>query len=280
LKELYNNIKRTTSSFDISIATGLALESVFEPTAKRYDVNRVIPNKVNLAEYDNVAINMLTLSRNIISSFAGADVMLLDSKMVNMVLEYEIERLKELFQPFNIGVLFYYPEYLKVKKSKNILIQLRSKNTSKQILEHDLTVDSVTMAVKNGVGVKVDTLPVSNTNTLLFTSYPIDLVNHSKFKKLTLLESTTGILRDKDTYYHRYYNGKTLYPLPFYANLLVVFGDNAMFKPADIKIRTMITELAIRKEWTPFTTADKIKHDVNTYIPDKYLVSMFNLVNM
>jgi hypothetical protein len=60
----------------------------------------------------------------------------------------------------------------------------------------------------------------------------------------------------------------------------VVFGDNAMFKPADIKIRTTIIDLAMRKEWTPFTPAEKIKHDVNTYLPDKYLVSMFNLVNL
>ena len=63
--------ERNISSFDISIATGLALESLLDPTGKRYDDARVVPNKVDLSVYNEVWFNLHTLARNAISSYQG-----------------------------------------------------------------------------------------------------------------------------------------------------------------------------------------------------------------
>jgi hypothetical protein len=58
----------------------------------------------------------------------------------------------------------------------------------------------------------------------------------------------------------------------------MVFGDHGMFRPADAKVRATIIETATKMKWTPFTTKEKVKHDTNTYIKDKFLVEMFNLL--
>ena len=44
---------RTTTSFGISIGTGLLLESLFDPTTDRYDTERPIPPRVDLTKYNS-----------------------------------------------------------------------------------------------------------------------------------------------------------------------------------------------------------------------------------
>jgi hypothetical protein len=273
-------INRTVSSFDVSIATGLSLESLFDPTAKRYDVERTPPTRVDIGRYDSFGFNLLTLARNIVRSYSTADTLQLDRRLVDALLTYEVGRIRELFAPYNTKVFFYYPQYTTVHKTKNILIQIRKSNTSKQLLEHDLTHDSVKQYYKENKNEVVfcDELPTSNTRTMIFSSYLLDMVNYDRFRELSLLESTTGVVRDRSTMYQRYYNGKNIYPLPFTRGLLMVFGDHGMFRPADAKVRATIIETATKMKWTPFTTKEKVKHDTNTYIKDKFLVEMFNLL--
>ena len=59
---------RTTTSFGVSIGTGLLLESMFDPIVDRYDPDRPIPPRVEMKKYPYWLINVYTLIRNILTS--------------------------------------------------------------------------------------------------------------------------------------------------------------------------------------------------------------------
>jgi hypothetical protein len=48
---------RTISAFPLSISTSLALESIFTPKLPPYDPNRIIPEHINLIDYQEIWIN-------------------------------------------------------------------------------------------------------------------------------------------------------------------------------------------------------------------------------
>lgn len=56
---------RTVSAFPLSVGTSLALESVFNGVQEPIDPNRVIPQKVEINNYDAFWINVGTLFRNL-----------------------------------------------------------------------------------------------------------------------------------------------------------------------------------------------------------------------
>lgn len=277
-----NTLARATSSYDISIATGLAFESLFEPTHIRYDNQREVPNYIDLSEFDSAYISVNSLARNIVKSYKADDFISLDKEDLLTLLEYEIEVIKELFfnNSASTELVFYFCEYKFFDvRIKNPLLRKRTANTNKQLLEQTLIDGLCELAAKKLEFIKVfNKLKPVAKKVLIFTSNTIDLCDHEKFSRLSLLESTTGVLKNKELFYTRYFNGKTIYPLPFNYRLLVIYGDNHMFKPADLKIRNEITELAVKMQWTPLTTTAKINHDVGTYLMDKALAELFLLI--
>ncbi len=115
---------RVTSSFHVSIGTGLMLESIFPPTAERYDSARVIPESIDITKYTAHIINAFTLVRNILSSLTDASItdieMLTHGKieLSNTILE-EINIIYGLYENTKCKLIVYIPDYITVYKSFN-----------------------------------------------------------------------------------------------------------------------------------------------------------------
>ena len=147
---MLNFKERTLTSFNVSVGTGLALESLFEPIAPRYDTTRDIPNKIKLDKYDYHLFNLMTLVRNIAGSLPGSipfDVVVKD-KLFLSTLENEINQMNSLYINTNCKLGFFYQDYPKVvevyNKGKDILLK-RQEQLDEQIqLEAiDLATDSI-----------------------------------------------------------------------------------------------------------------------------------------
>lgn len=277
--------ERVVSSFDVSIATGLALESLFMPTHQRYDNKREVPNIVNLDDYDEVYFNLTTLARNIVSSYSSNHAMVLKANEIAMYLNYEVEVIKKLFSDnTNALPLFYFSDYEHVyDKVKHPAVRPRLATTQRQKhLEslRDKAVDIYySMDESSTLHYRREFLPNSRyPKALVLTSFPVDLCAFAKFKQLDLLESTTGVLKPRHLWYTKYYKGSDLNFLPMSHKLLKVFGDNVHYHPMDFKIRNMLIDLAKSSRWSPLTTPDKVLFDIEQHIKDKYFVEVFKLI--
>jgi len=102
---------------------------------------------------------------------------------------------------------------------------------------------------------------------LIMTHYPVDLMQYgmtSASKGVSLLESNTGLVKNKALLYTKYANYKQLGlpPIPFHPALLQLFGDAYMFKTPKPAIPRMLAEVAIVRKWTPVSSVDKMKRDI------------------
>jgi hypothetical protein len=95
-----------------------------------------------------------------------------------------------------------------------------------------------------------------SSSALLFTHVPFDLLSHSNFVKMDLLESHTGLIKPRYTWYSKYYPipEKDMSFLPFMEYLLTIFGDKVMFTPASIKERLNLFDAMKKKGVTPLTS--------------------------
>ena len=62
--------ERTMSGFNLSVATGLAMETLFDPTSPTIDPDRDIPEKLDLKSDYLLMVNCETLYRNLIGSIS------------------------------------------------------------------------------------------------------------------------------------------------------------------------------------------------------------------
>ena len=246
---------RTMGAFPLSIGTSLAFESIFENAPRPpYDPARLIPQKVNIAEYEEMWINLSTLNRNIIGSLAREDAPGALPREIADVLYQEMDFIVSLLQ--NEGnkstrPIFYACDYSSLEnKYRNTKAQLRADNTENQkIYSATLraTLQLVFKEITNKTILKAmnpKLKPEGTPKTLLLSHAAYDLTSKNNFRELHLIESHTGLLRKPPMWYVKYYHGKELAMIPFMEGLLPVFGDNETFAPMAISIRREIIEIA------------------------------------
>lgn len=273
---------RTVGKFPISIASSLGLEGGLGI----YPDTPIV--KAPLLEYDQLWINLRTIFRNIMGALdkdVAASIM--SPTIVGTMLE-EMEMMENVIREYTnnkVKVVFYYSNY----KNLDVHFKLgvpRVDNTEKQkeytaihnqtirlLFEnqksnpsHDIRVFDLALRLKEPV------------KAMIITHYPIDLLSSKEFSKLVLLESHTGKILDKASWYLKYYEGKTLAQIPFNDVFIRVFGDNSSFRPMAIGIRKEILEIASKYHWSSVSTHDKLLYGIgqmkNHYSRD-ILRSMF-----
>lgn len=249
---------RTMSGFPVSIGTGLALETIFEPIQSVYDETRVVPDRIDLDTYNNYIFNVSTLLRNIINSVHSGDIFLIPKKDILDVLLDEIAWLTEFFHIEGLTINFYVNNYAFVKLTYDKEGILRKPTTDKQI-----AIDNIFKYCLDYISKQDDVTQFSNSihynredQALIFTHVPWDLLSYSKFVKLDLLESHTGLIKSRKLWNTKYYPipGHDMSFLPFMEKLLTTFGDHVMFKPAPIKERINLWSAMKRKNVNPLTT--------------------------
>ena len=271
--------ERTVTSFGLSIGTGLALESIFDPTTERYDTDREIPNRVNIDNYKVHIFNIFTIARNILNAVNDKDKdSLINSKHFLDILEDELYIIDSLYEDKKCKPIIFIPDYSKIYKNMNV-----GKDTgiTKAYIENEKILSKLKhLTLENDIRVIKGSykLPTLTGKVLLTTSVPIDLLN--KNISLDLLESHTGKLKTKKDFYTKFHKlGKTsLESIPFLQETVYLLGDGSVVLPHSLKIRRLLYNLSIERNWTNRTTTMKVRDDISK-VPELFmLIKNFKLV--
>jgi hypothetical protein len=270
---------REISSFPLSIGTGLAFESLFIPTADRIDPNREIPNKVILKNYQSCYINIATLYRNMISSIDKDTFLNSGYKEFIQEILQEMSVIHSLFKNEGSGTCipyFYIMSYKSLKSTSNVS-KLRVDKTDFQKAVRFKWKKIKEELIKNQSILNLDTgFKKTLDRSIILTHVPYDLIHHDSFSKLDLLESHTGKLKSKFEWGSKYFKfgDYDFDTLPFNRKLLLVFGDNVLIQPTDIKLRRLVIDVAKNRKWTPATTLAKINMDFSLDIKEPLVLSV------
>jgi hypothetical protein len=259
---------RTTSSFPLSVGTSLALESIFETTSPSIDPERVIPQKVNIGDYDEFWLNIGTLFRNMFNALAKEDVTSVFPREYADALHQELETIISLLA--NDGrtstqPIFYLCDYTPVsQRYARTKAYLKVDNTTNQFFYSNQFAATMRILVSElakhpNVKFLKDRLKPDHAKKALVQTHVVwDLLSHKNFASLDLIESHTGVLKPKTMWYTKYQNGKELSFIPFMQCFFPVFGDNELFRQQSSKFRQEIIDLAKEYQWSAVTTKDRI----------------------
>lgn len=262
-KDIFSN--RIISSFPLSIGTGLALESVFEPTIERYDDTRE-HDKVIINDYKYHIFSIYTLARNIVAATGIKDKMsVITNKLFFKTLKEEIEILISLYSNTECIPVIYFPDYSEISKKYNRNKDFKTTSVYEELIIIFNAVKPNIKSLKEIITVITEKdINVSNEKMLITTSMASDLIMYKKIKHLYLLESHTGNLVGKENWWKKYHNiGKRpMDVFPFIEELLYVLGDNTVVRPVSTSFRIQLHEFALANKWTHLTTRDKVMFDI------------------
>ena len=256
MNEILKN--RPMSGFPVAIGTSLALETVFNPIQSVYDEARIIPKKIEPTDYSVHLFNISTLLRNIISSLPTSSVYTTSKQDYLSVLLEEIEWLTNFYQLNQLDIQFYINDYQYVKDTYADKDKLRKPTTDKQIyLDNVISYCLSKLKMEDDVKVFHNEIRYNRTDkALMLTHVPWDLLSHSHFDTLHLLESHTGLVKSRKNWNTKYLKlgDRDMSFLPFLEYLLVTFGDSIMFIPSSMEERVKLYEHMVKKNVTPLTS--------------------------
>jgi len=262
---------RDMTSFGISIGTGLALETLFNPTTERYDNTRSV-DKVDGNKFSVHYYNVYTLARNMLTSLTSVkdkDKIIKNRDFVN-TLKDEILIISSLYTGLDSIFVLYIPSDIK-KKHQAFNVD-KDKTLTKSYLEYSSLERSITeLKIKlatDKINI-VDKLPDVNTDFLLFDHFLVDFMvlnNHA-----WLLESHTGKVKPYSKLSNKYHpiGPRDLSHLPMSQLLLYILGDKTLVVPLSISLRIELYNLSIECNWTPKTTRAKMLMDFDKSEPIK-----------
>jgi len=277
---------RVTSSYPISIATSLALESIFEPRTEPYDKSRVIPQHIDLANYDDVYVNIYTLFRNISISVKREVFSDTSNEKIAMALLTEMDVIDSLFSIEGHNIIkptFYSFSYKSLYNDmKKGIVRIRPDKTPFQIMFKDKYIKTLQLIKKHRDINDYDSeiLPENTTRAIVITHIPVDLLSYKNFKTLDLLESNTGKLKTRVLWNSKYarISGRNLSILPFNKTFLYIFGDKTIISPSPIKLRKTILDTAESRRWTPATTMEKVILDLKLDVKEPYILDFIKSI--
>lgn len=259
--------REKSSGVPISIGTGMALDAILG-TGEFAETTAVPP----INNYRAIWFNLRTLFRNTFNAFTKdvkeqlSEGALLDTLMedISIIIASLHERTDRHFE-----IVFYMCEYKSLQKEFPNA-KHKTPTTAKQKSEH--AIEEKTLAlffdnVPSNLTVKQFDTKItegSDNRTLINTHYPLDLLWHRKFNDLTLLESHTGALKQRTQWYTKLTGGKYLTRIPFNRLTIQLFGDgNGVFSTMQKPFKDELIKLASENRWTPATTNEKVKNDLN-----------------
>lgn len=275
---------RATSAFPVSIGTSLALESLFKGSQVPYDPDRVIPEYIDHTKYDEMWFNVDTLIRNLLGATDKLAFMSTPEDVLAYEILNEIGVINSVFEVEggNLCRPRYYtasyktlekkaPEQVKFRKESTeyqVLLRKRIDNIKKQLAKETEAVMEMDSEIKSS----------QRTKALILTHVPYDLFSIKNFNTLNLLESHTGVLKTSRQWNTKYYSigDRDLSHLPFFKHLLLVLGDKSQFSPNSFKLRSLIYDISIQRNWTPLTTIAKVKFDYEMDIKEPYVLQFLN----
>lgn len=261
--------ERAIGQLPLSVGTALAIESAIgiHPEIK--------VNEPPIKHYTEFWVNLKTLYRNMMGSLQGDAHNFVLGGAVGEEIRHEMDRIDSIIgDEFNVDVIYYvcnYDHLAQEYPNARIRVDTTPKQkfftrTMTEALKYVIVSEQPPphMNIESRVRVFSKTIkPKKSVKTLMLTHIPLDLCSAKHFGELTLLESYTGVIKEKAQWYTKYLNGKELTHVPFREDLLQVFGDHEMFSPYPIENRRELLEVAEKYKWTSLTTLDKMRYSID-----------------
>lgn len=272
---------RAMSSFPISIGTSLAMETFFEGRQVPFDPDREIPKRVDVANYQNIYVNIATLMRNLFGAMEKVDSDLLSIIDIVDTLIGEMDVIDSLFAVEGKGVcvpVYYYNTHEHVVGTNRYRnVQFRKVNTDNAKNYEKLEKHVVKNITTNSDKVKKYSeliTPKERNKALVLTHQAFDLLSRKYFSQLDLIESHTGKLKPYNMWASKYnpLPSEDMNNLPFNNILLFIFGDRTLIQPLDIKLRKLVKEISVKNNWLPITTRDKVLFDLERGIKEPFVL--------
>ena len=268
--------ERVISAYPVSVATSLALESLFPTTAPSIDPDRIKPPVVDMKPFKQFYINIDTLYRNIVGACKREDAIRLHPIEIAECIAQELELIESLLLNEGRGqckLVPYMSDYeFNNRNYPHAIFKGISTDSQKQYAQMLLATKQTikrNYLVKDLLSFKCK-LEGKHIPTLLLSHCAFDLVSSKVFSSLQLIESHTGILKGPYQWYTKYTDGKNLPMIPFTEGFLQIFGDSEHFRVWPHKAREIIKNIATQNNWTQLTTAAKYRTNLQT-IPDPAL---------
>ena len=266
-------LTRAKSSIGVSLPTDLALESLFEGKNSYYDPERKIPNDVDIKKYSVFLINVETLLRNMFSSIPSSERTRVGYNESLYCILQELDFIKGYVDVHSNESCKLIPYRFDAKldtdkRFKNAQYRKSVSETS-QFMDHLIETVGISLARQRDTEVTSFSSSIRLPNpkkTLILTHSVIDLVAFSRYEHLDLLESNTGVLKDRGLFHTKLFNGKSLTNMPLNTLTLQVFGDNHKFRPQSFVARDEVIRVAAKRNWRSMTTDDKVRGDISALV--------------
>lgn len=265
--------ERERGKIPLSIGTSLAFESIL-------NIHDEVKHPKPLYEDNQVIwINVKTLFRNLYGAIDRDRIDLTTDRQLAEALIEEIELIKDICrnEAKGIDVVFYYPNYKNLDKiNHEVLLKLDNTALQKTYTKRLNAVSSIVLTHYNS-GILTNKrkdhpdiirvydnkiLDYDNRKALMISNYAYDLVAFRKFNRLLLVESHTGTVKDRTTWYTKYLNGKNLPEMPFREDLLTIMGDTTLFRNKVPAMKREIIRMAEDHHWSSITSASKIRENI------------------
>ena len=273
---------RTVTPTGLSVATGLAMESLF-PSVTRFDPAREIPSNVDINKYAEFYINLETLFRNITTAANKDSVLRATPNQLLDILTSEIEILIGLFSNEGNGACR--PIFYRCSHPIGIgnLIAYRCVKSSYKLLYNDMLEKTIELYKKSYgqiVEFKSRLSPKERNDSLLLSHRTEDLLSYPNFSSLDLLESHTGVLKQRRLYYTKFdkCGDDDLSNIPFNGVTLGAFGDRSVILPVSYRLRKQIVDCSKKRRWTALTSLDHFKLTLALDIPPDDCFSLLSFL--
>lgn len=281
--------ERAVSGFPLSVGTSHAFETLFPSTQNPYDKERKIPECPPLEQIQSCYINVDTLFRNLVGSLDKRTFTEGDIGRFLVTIEEEISTIEGLFHTNASYILpiFYHSDYSdlikKIEKHPSKIVTLREPNTIGQKLYEDRRLKVLTELHRRTDKIKkykAGIYPDRYESSLVLTHHPYDLINYNKFSDISLLESNTGMVKNRSLWYTKFHSHPrhSLNNIPFNEKTLLLFGDKTMITPVKLAARDAILAIADQRHWTSLTTMEKLTLDITLGSKDPFLIAMWKVL--
>lgn len=261
--------ERTVGYFPLSIATSLAVEGGIG----KHPDHPAGPKL--LKDFNHHLINAKTLFRNYYEAIGKDNIPSVDTKSLIDDFRLEIDQYLTITKEQSNNSFtpqLYSSDYLGLD-TRFRHAMLRVDSTPNQVL-YSKTLNLVLGEIIKNEKELIELFPLKITTTqrdktLVLTHIPYDLTSDLG-RSTALLESHTGVIKDRSRWYTKYYNGKELATIPFNEAMLAIFGDSQTFRPIGGAYRRTLIELSQKYNWSFATTRERVLFSIDS-LKDRFM---------
>lgn len=245
----------------ISMGTSLAIEGAF-----LFGEHQDKPGEPAGLKFQSLWINLRTIIRNSVNGFNATQLDNIRGIDVYEAVKSDIEGIRTHVGIHNpdCAVELYLCTYEGISKAwPNVNFRKESPTLKQQLLEViDREVISVYLEDHIEELKQFKWELSGESGCVLLTHLPTDMLSYYRFPSMALLESHTGIVKERKDWWTKLNVKKDQPVIPFHKEMLLIFGDKNMISPQPLAIRKRLLEISEKCRWHSLTTMSKVMNDI------------------